>query len=60
VSTAVLHVLAGPNGAGKSTFVNRVLQPVNHLPFIDAGVIAAERWPESAYALAQSHCSAVE
>ena len=48
-----MHVLAGPNGAGKSTFVREVLQPVTHLPFINADVIAAERWPgreaESAY-----------
>lgn len=41
-----LHVLAGPNGAGKSTFVSRVLQPATHLPFINADVIAAERWPD--------------
>jgi predicted ABC-type ATPase len=43
--TPVLHVLAGPNGAGKSTFVARVLQPVTHLPFVNADEIAAERWP---------------
>jgi predicted ABC-type ATPase len=43
--TLVLHVLAGPNGAGKSTFVARVLQPVTHLPFVNADQIAAERWP---------------
>jgi predicted ABC-type ATPase len=43
--TPVLHLLAGPNGAGKTTFVERVLQPVTHLPFINADVIAAERWP---------------
>lgn len=43
----VLHLLAGPNGSGKSTFVNRVLQPVTHLPFVNADVIAAQRWPDS-------------
>lgn len=43
----VLHVLAGPNGAGKSTYVARILQPVTHLPFVNAAVIAAERWPEA-------------
>ncbi|MFL6089355.1 MAG: AAA family ATPase [Aeromicrobium sp.] len=43
--TPVLHVLAGPNGAGKSTFVARVLQPVTHLPFVNADEIARERWP---------------
>ena len=45
MTTPVLHVLAGPNGAGKSTFVARVLQPVTHLPFVNADEIAAERWP---------------
>lgn len=43
----VLHLLAGPNGAGKSTYVARVLQPVTHLPFVNADVIAAERWPDA-------------
>lgn len=37
----VLHLVAGPNGAGKSTFVSRVLQPVTHLPFVNADIIAA-------------------
>lgn len=43
----VLHVLAGPNGAGKSTYVNRVLQPATGgvLPFVNADLIAANRWP---------------
>lgn len=41
----VLHLLAGPNGSGKSTYVARILQPVTHLPFVNADVIAAERWP---------------
>jgi predicted ABC-type ATPase len=43
----VLHLLAGPNGAGKSSYVRDVLEPVTHLPFINADVIAAERWPDS-------------
>lgn len=43
----VLHLLAGPNGAGKSTYVARILQPVTHLPFVNADVIAAERWPHA-------------
>lgn len=46
-SDPVLHLLAGSNGAGKSTFVARVLQPVTLLLFVNADVIAAERWPES-------------
>lgn len=43
----ILHLLAGPNGSGKSTYVARILQPVTHLPFVNADVIAAERWPDS-------------
>ncbi len=42
-----MHLLAGPNGAGKSTFVTEVLEPVTRLPFINADLIAAERWPEA-------------
>ncbi len=57
MSTPVLHLLAGPNGAGKSTLAARVLQPQTHLPFINADLVAAERWPgaeiEHAYAAAQ-------
>ena len=41
----VLHLLAGPNGSGKTTLATRVLIPVTHLPFVNADVIAAERWP---------------
>lgn len=41
----VVHLLAGPNGAGKSTYTTRVLQPITHLPFVNADLIAAERWP---------------
>lgn len=60
MSTPVLHLLAGPNGAGKSTFVARVLQPVTHLPFINADEIAAERWPgeESVHAYQASRAAA--
>lgn len=56
----VLHVLAGPNGAGKSTFVTRVLQPVTHLPFVNADVIAAAEWPgdEAAHAYDASRLAA--
>lgn len=43
----VLHLLAGPNGAGKSSYVHDVLAPATHLPFINADVIAAERWPDT-------------
>lgn len=43
----ILHLIAGPNGSGKSTYVTRLLQPVTHLPFVNADVIAAEHWPEA-------------
>lgn len=45
MSTPVLHVLAGPNGSGKSTFVAQVLEPITHLPFVNADEIARARWP---------------
>lgn len=41
----VLHLVVGPNGAGKITFFERLLSPVTHLPLINAGVIARQRWP---------------
>lgn len=47
MSSPVLHLLAGPNGSGKSTFVAEVLQPVTHLPFVNADVIAARLWPDA-------------
>ncbi len=45
MSDPVLHVLAGPNGAGKTTLFERVINPVTHLRFVNADIIAAERWP---------------
>jgi predicted ABC-type ATPase len=42
-----IHLLAGPNGAGKSSYVHDVLQPITHLPFINADEIAAARWPRA-------------
>ena len=44
----VLHVLAGPNGAGKTTFYDEVLAPVTQLPFVNADLVAARRWPDAA------------
>jgi predicted ABC-type ATPase len=38
-------LVVGPNGAGKSTLYARVLEPVTHLPFINADVIAEREWP---------------
>jgi len=43
----VLHLVAGPNGSGKTTLATRVLQPATHLPFVNADVIAAQRWPDA-------------
>src|SRR5438445_13626491 len=43
----VMHLIAGPNGSGKTTLVTEVLQPVTHLPFVNADVLAAQRWPEA-------------
>jgi predicted ABC-type ATPase len=42
----VLHLLAGPNGSGKSTLWTEVLEPELHLEFVNADVIAQERWPD--------------
>lgn len=42
----VLHLLAGPNGSGKSTLWLYVLEPELHLAFVNADLIAQERWPD--------------
>lgn len=42
MATPVLHVVVGPNGAGKSTLFVRVIEPVTHLPFVNADVMLAE------------------
>lgn len=53
----VLHLLAGPNGSGKSTYVTLILSPSARLPFVNADLIAARRWPgqevEKSYAAAK-------
>lgn len=46
MSDPVLHLLAGPNGAGKSALFATVIGPATHLEFVNADVIAAQRWPE--------------
>ena len=52
----VLHITAGPNGSGKTTFFERVQGHLN-VPFVNADLIAAERWPgdvqQQAYAASQ-------
>ena len=40
-----VHLLAGPNGAGKTTLYDKVLRPATQLPFVNADMIAADRWP---------------
>ena len=47
VSNPVIHLIAGPNGAGKTTLATLVLQPVTQLPFVNADLIALERWPSA-------------
>lgn len=44
-SDPVLHLLVGPNGSGKSTLFDHVLGPTTHLPFVNADLIARDRWP---------------
>jgi predicted ABC-type ATPase len=42
-----LDLVVGPNGAGKSTFAQQILAPLRPGSlFVNAAVIAAERWPE--------------
>jgi len=42
-----LDLVVGPNGAGNSTFVEFVLADARPgAPFVNADVIAAERWPD--------------
>lgn len=53
----VLRLIAGPNGAGKTTLATRVVAPTTRLRFVNANVIAAQRWPvaqaEHAYEASQ-------
>lgn len=41
----VLHLVVGSNGAGKTTLHDLVLGPCTGLEFVNADVIAAQRWP---------------
>lgn len=41
----VMLLVVGPNGGGKSTLYARVLEPVTHLAFINADIIAEREWP---------------
>jgi predicted ABC-type ATPase len=43
----VLYLIVGPNDAGKSTLYDTVVGPTTHLEFVNADVIAAQRWPKN-------------
>ncbi|MBD0863655.1 zeta toxin family protein [Gordonia sp. zg691] len=45
-----LDLVVGCNGAGKSTLVERHLQPLLHTPFVNADLIAGQKWPDAAQA----------
>jgi len=56
-----LDLVVGPNGAGKSTFVEFVLADARPgVPFVNADVIAAERWPEDPLSHAYEAAQAAE
>ncbi len=56
-----LDLVVGPNGAGKSTFVEFVLTDARPgVPFVNADVIAAERWPEDPLSHAYDAAQAAE
>ena len=40
-----LDLVVGCNGAGKSTLVDRQLQPLLGVPFVNADEIAKRKWP---------------
>jgi len=43
-----LWVLAGPNGAGKTTYYERKIRPVLKAEFVNADILARQRWPAAA------------
>lgn len=50
-----LDLVVGPNGAGKSTYVRYVLAPARPgVPFVNADVLAAQRWPDPREAMAHA------
>ncbi len=56
-----LDLVVGPNGAGKSTFVEYVLADARPgAPFVNADVIAAERWPDDQLSHAYEAAQAAE
>lgn len=56
-----LDLVVGPNGAGKSTFVEFVLADARPgVPFVNADVIAAQRWPDDPSSHAYEAAEAAE
>lgn len=56
-----LDLVVGPNGAGKSTFVEFVIADERPgVPFVNADVIAAERWPHDPMAHGHDAARAAE
>lgn len=56
-----LDLVVGPNGAGKSTFVEFVLADARPgVAFVNADVIAAERWPDDPLSHAYEAAQAAE
>jgi predicted ABC-type ATPase len=62
MSDPVMQLVVGPNGSGKSTLYARVLEPITHLPFINADTIAEREWPGegSAHAYEAAKMAAAE
>ncbi len=44
----LLWVLAGPNGAGKTTYYERKIRRILKAEFVNADILARERWPAAA------------
>lgn len=56
-----LDLVVGPNGAGKSTFVEFILTDLRPgVPFVNADVIAAQRWPDDPMGHAHDAARAAE
>ncbi len=57
--TKEIIILAGGNGAGKSTFYERYLSK-RQIPFLNAGIYAAEHWTDSPEAHSYEAAKAIE
>ena len=43
----LLWLLVGPNGAGKTTYYHHKIQPRLRAPFVNADLLAQDRWPDA-------------